>query len=220
MDIYEAIYQRRDVREFLSDAVEPAILARVLDAAHHAGSVGFMQPWTFIVVDSPSKKQAVHALFQAANAAAAQQYEGERQKLYQSLKLEGIREAPIGLVVTCDPQRSKEPVLGRHSMPEMDAYSTCAAIQNLWLAARAEGLGVGWVSIIEPESLKRLFAIPEHVRLIAYLCLGYPKNFESQPMLQKLGWRQRLPLRAVVRSGDWEGEPPAWTYEPCERANK
>ena len=151
MDIYEAIYSRRDVRKFLKSPVDDALLYKILDAAHHAGSVGFMQPWNFIVVRSQETKNRVYESFLDSNTDGASRFTGERAELYKSLKLEGIREAPINIAVTCDHKRGGQHVLGRNTMAETDLYSTCCAIQNLWLASRAEGLGVGWVCIIDPE---------------------------------------------------------------------
>ena len=204
MNIYEAIYSRRDVRKFLKSPVDDDLLYKILDAAHHAGSVGFMQPWNFIVVRSEETKKRVYESFSDSNADGAAHFTGERAELYKSLKLEGIREAPINIAVTCDHKRGGKHVLGRNTMPETDIYSTCCAIQNLWLAARAEGLGVGWVSIIDPKIVKKILGIPDHVTLVAYLCLGYPEAFLERPLLETVGWRERLPLEQVVLQEHWE----------------
>ena len=204
MDLYEAIYRRRDVRRFRPDPVADDVLARILDAAHHAGSVGFMQPWNFIVIRSQEVKRQVHAVFARENARAAENYTGARRTLYDSLKLEGILEAPMSLVVTCDRRRKGPAVLGRNSMPETDLYSTCCAIQNLWLAAGAEGLGVGWVSILDPAAVKPLLGIPADVVLVAWLCLGVPLQVEERPMLETAGWESRLPLEEVVFAERWQ----------------
>lgn len=203
MNIYEAIYTRRDVRKFIDRPVSEDILLKILDAAHHAGSVGFMQPWNFIVIKSPTTKNEVYSSFLESNQAGAAHFTGERHALYKSLKLEGIREAPINLAVTCDHSRGGPHVLGRNTMREMDLYSTCGAIQNLWLAARAEGLGVGWVSILDPDQVKALLHIPAHVTLVAYLCLGYPEAFLERPLLETIGWRERLPLSEVIFEEHW-----------------
>jgi 5,6-dimethylbenzimidazole synthase len=204
MDLFEAIYKRRDIRHFKKDAVESSKLIKILDAAHHAGSVGFMQPWKFIVIESQMTKTKVYESFLKCNQEAQAYYSGDRQKLYKSLKLEGILEAPLNLAVTCQHSiESGEPVLGKQSMPEMDVFSTCCAIQNLWLAARAEGLGLGWVSILEPNLVKEVLKIPPEVSLVGYFCLGYPEKFDSEPLLQKVGWRRRLPLREVVFRESW-----------------
>jgi 5,6-dimethylbenzimidazole synthase len=203
MDIYEAIYSRRDVRHFRSDPVPDSVLIRVLDAAHHAGSVGFMQPWNFVVIRDPEKKKLVYDSFARENARAAESYTGDRRALYDSMKLAGITEAPVNLAVTCDRSRRGPAVLGRRTMPETDLFSTCCAIQNLWLAARAEGIGVGWVSILDPETVKQLLEIPPAIVLVAYLCLGYPVQFEEKPMLEQMGWESRAPLEQVVFAQSW-----------------
>ncbi|MEI8393225.1 MAG: 5,6-dimethylbenzimidazole synthase [Rhodospirillaceae bacterium] len=205
--LYKAIFGRRDVRgQFLPDPVPEDVLARVLTAAHFAPSVGFMQPWSFILVTDPAVKAGIHRDFTAANAEAATLFEGERQEVYRRLKLEGIRDAPINLCVTCDRDRAGPVVLGRTHSPEMDLYSTVCAVQNLWLAARAEGLGVGWVSILHPPRLQALLGIPERVVPIAYLCLGRVSHFCDRPDLEVAGWRPRLPLDSLIHFDRWEGE--------------
>ena len=212
--LYHAIFNRRDVRgQFVPDAVPDDVLARVLTAAHFAPSVGFMQPWSFLVITDPAVKARMHEDFIAANAEAAALFEDERQAAYRRLKLEGIREAPVNLCVTCDRDRCGPVVLGRTHMPAMDLYSTVCAVQNLWLAARAEGLGVGWVSILHPERLRELLGIPERVVPVAYLCLGYVSHFNARPELETSGWRARLPLEELIHFDRWgnggEGSAPA-----------
>jgi 5,6-dimethylbenzimidazole synthase len=204
MNVYEAIYQRRDVREFRPEPVAESVLARILNAAHHAGSVGFMQPWNFIIIRSPAVKQQVYDCFQEENRRAAENYEGERRQFYRRLKLAGILEAPLNLAVTCDRRRGGPHVLGRNTIPDTDLYSTCCAIQNLWLAARAEGIGVGWVSILDSERVKQILGIPPELLLVAYLCLGYPVRFEDRPLLESVGWEQRRPLADVVFEDAWD----------------
>lgn len=204
MNVYEAIYQRRDVREFRSEPIAESVLARILNAAHHAGSVGFMQPWNFIIIRSPAVKQRVYDCFQEENRRAAENYQGERGQLYRRLKLAGILEAPLNLAVTCDRRRGGPHVLGRNTIPDTDLYSTCCAIQNLWLAARAEGIGVGWVSILDPERVKQILGIPAELLLAAYLCLGFPVRFEERPLLESVGWEQRRPLADVVFEDAWD----------------
>jgi 5,6-dimethylbenzimidazole synthase len=203
MELYDAIYSRRDVRHFHVEPIPDDALVRILDAAHHAGSVGYMQPWSFVIVRSPEVKQRIYDSHISENARAAGNYAGARRSLYESLKLAGILEAPVGLGVTCDRSRGGPAVLGRNTVPETDLYSTCCAIQNLWLAARAEGIGVGWVSILDPDAVKQALAIPPNVVLVAYLCLGYPIEFDDQPMLEKKGWRSRLPLSELVFEDAW-----------------
>lgn len=202
--VYRAIFERRDVRRnFLPASITDAVLARILTAAHHAGSVGFMQPWDFVVVRQGTTKRAVKQLFQKTNDRAAMRYEGSRATLYQSLKLEGIEEAPINICVTCSRQRGGRHVLGRSTVRDTDVYSTCCAIQNLWLAARAEGIGVGWVSILDHGALKRVLGIPRPVKVLAYLCLGYVSEFATQPDLETVGWRARIPVEQLIHHESW-----------------
>ncbi|WP_298451014.1 5,6-dimethylbenzimidazole synthase [uncultured Marinobacter sp.] len=205
--LYRAIFERRDVRsQFLTNRIPDDVLARILTAAHHAPSVGFMQPWDFIVIDSLSVRERVLASFNEENAKAADNYTGERKETYRSLKLQGIIESPINLCITCDRSRGGPHVLGRNSIMEMDLFSTCLAVQNLWLAARAEGIGVGWVSILDQDRLSDILQLPEQVYPLAYLCLGYVSEFLDQPELQAKGWRSRLPLEELVHGNGW-GKP-------------
>lgn len=209
--LYQAIYQRRDVRQFRPDPVPPEVLARVLDAAHHAPSVGFMQPWTFILITDRGLREQVQDLFERERIAAAQFFDEPERSRYLSFKLAGILDAPLNLCITCDPMRAGPVVLGRNSVPETDVYSTCCAIENLWLAARAEGLGVGWVSILKLPQLRAILDIPYHVVPVAYLCMGYPERFETQPELEKAGWRSRLPLGSVLFYERWgQSTHPHW----------
>jgi 5,6-dimethylbenzimidazole synthase len=208
VDLYEAIYRRRNVEQFRADAVPDEVLVRILDAAHHAGSVGFMQPWNFVVVRSREIKEQVRASFVRENVRCAVSYHGSRGALYRSLRLEGIVEAPVNLAVTCDRERSGPAVLGRRTMPETDLYSTCCAIQNLWLSARAEGVGVGWVSILEPDAVKQVLGIPDRIVLVAYLCLGFPLKESMQPALEEAGWENRVPLAELVFEDAWNQKCP------------
>ena len=202
--VYRAIFNRRDVRgQFLPDPVDDALLARILLAAHHAPSVGFMQPWNFLVIRSSTIKQRVHAVFQAANTEAAAMFPDEKREIYSQLKLQGILDAPVNLCITCDRSRSGPVVLGRTHMPTMDLYSSVCAVQNLWLAARAEGLGVGWVSIFHEKALQDALAIPHHIVPIAYLCIGHVSHFNDKPELEKAGWLPRLPIEELVFHDQW-----------------
>jgi 5,6-dimethylbenzimidazole synthase len=205
--VYRAILTRRDVRgQFRPDPVPDEILSRVLIAAHYAPSVGFMQPWSFVIVRDPQVKAAVHDLFQHANAEAALMFPEDKRDFYRVLKLEGIREAPINLCVTCDRQRAGPVVIGRTHIPIMDLYSSVCAVQNLWLAARTEGIGVGWVSIVDPERLRNTLAIPRGVVPVAYLCLGYVSGLHPRPELEAAGWRPRLPLADLIHFDRWGGK--------------
>lgn len=205
--VYEVIAGRRDMRSFRPDPVPAETLARILSAAHQAGSVGLSQPWSFVVVDSREVRAQVHAHVEAERLRAAEAFEGERRATYLSLKLQGILDAPINLCVTCDPERAGPAVLGRNTIPETSLYSTCCAIQNLWLAARAEGVGVGWVSILQPDVLRTILAIPERIVPVAYLCVGFVDDFPDQPMLETVGWQARLSLAEVLYHDRW-GQPP------------
>lgn len=205
--LYKTIFNRRDVRgQFKPDPIPNEVLARILKAAHHAPSVGFMQPWNFMLIRSKKVRQKVQQAFLEANQEAAQMFSDKKQPLYQSLKLEGIMESPLNLVVTCDRQRGGPVVLGRTHIKSMDLNSTVCAVQNLWLAARAENIGVGWVSIFDQDRVKDILGIPEHVVPVAYLCIGYVSEFKSKPELETKGWRQRLPLEELVYFDEWENE--------------
>jgi 5,6-dimethylbenzimidazole synthase len=203
--LYEAIYKRRDMRHFISKPINPEKLGRVLDAAHHAGSVGYMQPWNFLVITDTTVKNKIAMNFKNANEEAAQKFSGDQQKLYNSLKLEGIQDAPVNICVTCDRTRFGPNVLGRNTVFETDLFSTCCAVQNLWLAARAEGLAVGWVSILSNDKLKEDLDIPDHIQPVAYLCVGHTESFYSKPMLETAGWNQRLPVEKLIYYNKWEG---------------
>jgi 5,6-dimethylbenzimidazole synthase len=203
--VYKAIFTRRDVRDqFLPKPVPDNILMRLLDAAHHAPSVGFMQPWNFIVIRDEARKTEIHRAFTRANEEAKFLFSDERQALYASLKLEGILKAPINLCITCDRTRGGKVVLGRTHNHQMDLYSTVCAVQNLWLAARAEGIGVGWVSIYHDQDMRRILGIPDHVEIIAYLCIGYVDELYDTPELEKRGWRKRLPLKELIFEDQWQ----------------
>lgn len=202
--LYRAIRERRDVRsQFLPDAVPQEVLGRLLQAAHHAPSVGFMQPWDFIVIDRIEIKQAVKGIFDDENAKAAANYSGGQADLYRRLKLEGIIESPVNLCITCDRARGGPHVLGRNTMLDTDLFSVSLAVQNLWLAARAEGIGVGWVSILDQRRLADILNLPPDVYPVAYLCLGYVSEFPGQPELEVKGWRSRLQLTDLVHRNDW-----------------
>lgn len=197
--VYRAIRERRDVRRgFLPQPMPDKLLNRLLEAAHNAPSVGLMQPWRFIVVRDLVVRQAIHRIFLDVNQKALESYEGDRQKNYAGMKLEGILEAPQNLCIVCDSQSDQGHQLGRRTMPETALYSAVCAIQNLWLAARAEGIGVGWVSILEPNLVRRTLEIPEHITLVAYLCLGYVEAFAAEPDLERAGWEKRTPLKNVL----------------------
>src|ERR1700741_3112754 len=205
--IHRVILARRDIRQFRPHPISAAAIGRILEAAHAAPSVGLMQPWNFILIDSLDIRQQIKSSFAAVNAREQSKLEGDpRAELYSSLKLEGILEAPLNIAVTCDHSRGGTFVLGRAPMPRTAAYSVCLAIENLWLAARVEGVGVGWVSILDPEAVTKILGLPPEVELIAYLCIGYPIEFRPKPMLEEVGWRNREQLQPFVFANRW-GNP-------------
>ncbi len=202
--VYRAIMQRRDIRaQFTDEPVGDDLLDKLLRAAHHAPSVGFMQPWNFVVIRDPKLKERVHQGFARAHEESAAMFPQEKQEQYRGFKLEGIREAPVNLLITCDRNRTGPVVIGRTVQPEMDLYSTVCAVQNLWLAARAEGIGVGWVSIIHERELREIFKLPDSVSVIAYLCIGHVSHFPDMPELEKAGWLPRLNLDELVFYEQW-----------------
>ena len=205
--VYKTIYNRRDTRgEFKSDDIDDKVIARILDAAHHSPSVGFMQPWDFIVVKEKGIKQKIKDGFQVAHDEAKEMFDETRKNVYKTLKLEGITESPVGICITCDRSRTGDVVIGRTANMEMDLYSSVCAVQTLWLAARAENLGVGWVSIIHHDTLKEALNIPENIVPIAYLCIGKVDFFHDKPELEKAGWLPRLPLEQLVHYDTWNNK--------------
>lgn len=199
--VYRVITERRDVRHFLPDPVDPGLLARLLTAAHLAPSVGFMQPWRFVRVTDPALRAGIHRLVEEERQRTAAAL-GERGDEFMRLKVEGVRECGELLVVALMAERERH-VFGRRTLPEMDLCSVACAIQNLWLAARAEGIGVGWVSLFDPDALARLLAMPEGSRPVAILCVGHVEAFYERPMLEQEGWARRVPLEALVYENAW-----------------
>ena len=189
---------RRDVRRFQTRALDDALLTRLIEVAHLAPSVGLSQPWRFVRVDDPERRAAVVADFRRCNAEALADYHGERAKLYADLKLAGLEEAPVHLAVFCDEATAAGHGLGRKTMPEMLRYSVVTAVHGFWLAARAWGIGVGWVSILDPAEIRRILAVPKSWSLIAYLCVGYPAEEHLDPELERHGWETRRPADQTV----------------------
>jgi 5,6-dimethylbenzimidazole synthase len=207
--LYKAIFSRRDVRShFITDKNIPeAVIFRILNDAHHAPSVGFSQPWNFIVIKDKSVRRQVKESFlleHRKSISMLDQYDDrQRKEKYLSLKLEGIMESALNICVTYDNTRFGPFVLGRTSISETGVYSVCCAVQNLWLAARVEGIGVGWVSIVSNDDLHRILCIPQNIKVVAYLCLGYVDEFADKPDLEKAGWLPRLELDKVVFYDQW-----------------
>ena len=201
---YEVLYGRRDVRgQFLPDEIPDDVLTNILHAAHHAPSVGLSQPWNFILVRNSEQKQKIYDAFVSANDEAAAMFDEGRRSHYQSLKLQGILDTPLNVCITCDRKRGGPVVLGKTHQVEMDLYSTVCAVQNFWLAARAENVGVGWVSIIQKEKLIELLGLPEGVVPVAYLCVGYVSEFLKKPELELAQWEKRTQLEEMIFTDTW-----------------
>lgn len=203
--LYAAIHARRDVRHFRADPVDAAVLRRILDAAHAAPSVGLSQPWGFILVRDPVRRGRIRDSFLRVRAAEAARMPGDRRDAYLAQKLEGILDAPLNLCVVADLRPRVEAVLGTTAQPGALRDSVCCAVQNLWLAARVEGIGVGWVSIVEPAVLCRELALPAGVEPVAYLCIGLPRAFRARPMLEETRWATRRPLEDVLHEERFMG---------------
>ena len=189
-ELVELFSLRRDVRHFKRDPLPPGEIEKLVEFTRLSPSVGYSQPWRFVKVEDEQRRAAVTASFQRANEKALTSYEGERAQLYARLKLAGLQEAPAHLAVFCDVETTTGNGLGAKTMPEMREYSAAMAIYTLWLAARARGIGIGWVSILEPDVVQAVLDVPESWRLVAYLCVGYPSSYERTPELQQLGWEE------------------------------
>lgn len=215
--VYRAIHERRDMRHFAGGEVAPEVLRRLLDAAHHAPSVGFMQPWRFIRVRGEGLRRQLHEVVERERVLTARAL-GQREDEFMRLKVQGVLDAAELLVVTLADGREPH-VFGRRTLPQMDLASASCAIQNLWLAARAEGLGMGWVSLFEPAELGVLLGLPDGAEPIALLCLGPVHAFYEEPMLQRERWAKRAPLASLVFDESW-GRPsdlfdPSSTSSSC-----
>ena len=209
---YKAIYSRRDVRShFTSDPIDDKVLTQILNSAHHAPSVGFSQPWNFILIKDSKTKKKIKESFEIEHKYASEKLTDAKKSEYLSLKLEGILESPVNICITYDPTKFGPFVIGRTSIPETGIYSVCCAVQNMWLAARAEGIGLGWVSIVSNKVLKTELELPEHIIPIAYVCLGHVTKFETKPDLERANWLPRLNLDKVVFYEKWEQkDSPNW----------
>jgi len=194
----QVMLHRRDVRgnNFLPDDVPEEIVDRILHSASLAPSVGYSQPWEFVVIRDAAVKRRVSASFDLENSKAAGSFCDEKKEMYARLKLEGIHEAPVNIAVFYKPE--KEPVLGQNTMPETGEYSVVCAVQNMWLMSRALNVGLGWVSILDPQAVKKILNSPPQNKLVAYLCIGYVGEFFSTPELERLNWKARKPLEATI----------------------
>jgi 5,6-dimethylbenzimidazole synthase len=194
----DLIVWRRDVRRFRQEALPPGAIERLLEVASLAPSVGLSQPWRFVVVEDAARRAAVRENFQRCNAAALAAYAGARAERYATLKLAGLDEAPVHLAVFTDRGTTQGHGLGRHTMPEMAEYSTVMAIHTIWLVARAEGLGLGWVSILDPAEVARILDVPRDWIFLGYFCLGYPQHEEATPELERAAWELRRDWASFV----------------------
>lgn len=199
-ELYELMRWRRDVRHFRTTPVDEALLMRCLDAFSHAPSVGLSEPWRIVRVESPSARAAARDNFEIANAEALARYDGDKADNYARLKLAGMDRAPVQLAVFCDDATTKGHGLGAGSMPEMRRYSVVSAVTLFWLAARAEGLGLGWVSVLDPARLCRDLGVPENWALIGYFCIGYPEGDHDTPELAREGWEARAAALDIRRA--------------------
>ena len=212
--VYRVLRERRDVRRnFRSDPVPADVLERVLAAAHLAPSVGFSQPWDFVIITDRDRRARIRALAERSRRDFAASLPAARARAFDGLKTEAILQAPINIVVTCDPTRGGRHTLGRHAQPQTAAYSSVLAVANLWLAARAEGLGVGWVSFFDERELAAELGLPSHLQVSAYLCVGYVASFTPEPELALAGWANRRPLGWAVHAEEYgrrglPGRPP------------
>lgn len=203
-DLYEVIRRRRDVRaEFTGEPVAPDVLHRILTAAHTAPSVGLSQPWDFVLVRDDHVRHRFHDHVQTERATFAATLSGDEAERFARIKIDGVLESSLSVVVTYDPGRGAPAVLGRHAIADAGLYSVCLAIQNLWLAATAEGLGVGWVSFYREDFLGELLGIPAGVRPVAWLCLGPVTHLETVPDLERHGWRTRTALEDLIHHDHW-----------------
>ncbi|HEY9374482.1 nicotinate-nucleotide--dimethylbenzimidazole phosphoribosyltransferase, partial [Streptomyces sp.] len=197
--VLRVMRERRDIRNgFRSDPIPHEVLLRVLEAAHTAPSVGHSQPWDFVVIRSAETRRTMHELAARQREAYAKSLPKGRAKQFKELKIEAILDTPVNIVVTADPTRGGRHTLGRHTQPQMAPYSSALAVENLWLAARAEGLGVGWVSFFDEREMVRSLGLPDHLEVVAYLCVGYVDEFPEEPELMQAGWSKRRPLSWVV----------------------
>ncbi|MGW1056577.1 5,6-dimethylbenzimidazole synthase [Micromonospora rubida] len=204
MDIYDTIHRRRDVRaEFTGEPVPADTLHRILDAAHAAPSVGHSQPWDFVLVRDAGTRSRFHEHVQVERDTFAATLDGEPAERFARIKIDGVLESTLSIVVTYDPARGGPAVLGRHAIADAGLYSVCLAIQNLWLAATAEGLGVGWVSFYREPFLAGLLGIPDGIRPVAWLCLGPVTHLATVPDLERHGWRRKRPLAEAVHHDRW-----------------
>ncbi|MEI8406136.1 MULTISPECIES: 5,6-dimethylbenzimidazole synthase [unclassified Kribbella] len=219
--VHRVIAERRDVRRgFVNQPIADDVLTRVLESAHRAPSVGLSQPWDFLLIRDIATRRKVHDLATAQRDAFAASLPPDRRQAFDGLKIEAILDTPLNIAVTCDPGRGGRHVLGRHADPRTTWFSAAIAIQNLWLAARAEGLGVGWVSFFEPGEVAAVLDLPAHIELVGYLCVGHVEEFAAAPELVRTGWAARRPLAWAVHHEEWGQRGPTSIEGDAVRAGE
>ena len=207
-NLYDVIHRRRDVRaEFTGEPVSGVVLKRVLSAAHSAPSVGLSQPWDFVLVTDPGVRRSFFDHVQRERQVFADGLKGERAERFAGIKIDGVLEASVSVVVTYDASRGSPDVLGRHAIADAGLYSVCLAIENMWLACTAEGWGMGWVSFYRESFLRELLGVPEPIRPVAWLCVGPVTHLQDTPDLERAGWRRRLELASVLHHDNWATSP-------------
>ncbi|WP_243292164.1 5,6-dimethylbenzimidazole synthase [Bacillus sp. FJAT-47783] len=222
MGVYKAIFNRRDIRSFINKSISTEKLEHILLAAHHAPSVGFMQPWNFIIIKEDETKKQLAEIVEKERRALSIHYEGtDRDLKFLQLKIAGILEAPVTICVTCNPFRGGDHVLGRNSIPETDMMSVSCAIQNMWLAAYAEGIAMGWVSFYKKADVRRILNIPYHIDPVALISLGYTEDYPEKPILEINNWEKRRQLENLIFDNKWGEESTITiTNNPIENSNE
>ena len=204
MDVYEAIRKRRDVRSWFSGRhIENEVLSRILDAGNRAPSVGLSQPWNFIIIRNIETRKKIKSIVEAKRGEFYESLPDGKREKFRNIKVEGIMESDLNICVTCDSTRKGPDILGRATIPETSEYSVVLSIENMWLAARAEGIGMGWISFFDPEDIKPVLGIPENIKIIAYLAVGYLNEDHDIPELEEKGWERQIPISNLVYENFW-----------------
>ena len=219
MDVYEAIKKRRDVRSWFSDKhIDNNTLGRILKAGNYAPSVGLSQPWNYLLIRDIETRKKIKAIAEEKRMDFYNSLTDEKKIKFRNIKIEGILESDINMAVTCDASRKGPNILGRATMPEMSEYSVVLSIENMWLAARAEGIGMGWISFIDPDRVKKILGIPESIKLVGYLAVGYLSEDHDIPELEEKKWEKRLDVSNFVYMDKWGEKPDPETIDKLENS--
>ncbi|ARD85264.1 nitroreductase [Ferroplasma acidiphilum] len=219
MDVYEAIKKRRDVRSWFSDKhIDNSSLGRILKAGNYAPSVGLSQPWNYILIRDIETRKKIKAVVEEKRMDFYNSLPDEKKIKFQNIKIEGILESDLNMAVTCDVSRKGPDILGRATMPEMSEYSVVLSIENMWLAARAEGIGMGWISFIDPDMVKKILGIPESIKLVGYLAVGYLSEDHDIPELEEKKWEKRLDVSNFVYMDKWGEKPDPETIDKLKNS--